>query len=164
MKAMTLATCSSSGRPSSAAPRRRSSRDTARANALSFIRFRTEAGFEVEHAPRWAHQRGGGDESGHFVAGVQRLLEQAFPGDAAVVGVRQDRAHDPLGISAALQLLAPAKRVIGGRRVALVVEVVQQRDRSPRLFVFTELPRVAPDGGFHGQRVLPQALARTSTR
>ena len=44
MNAMTLAMCSSSGKPSSSAPFRRSSRLTARANALSFIRFTTEAG------------------------------------------------------------------------------------------------------------------------
>ena len=39
---MTFPTCSSSGNPSSSAPRLRSSRLTARANALSFIRFSTD--------------------------------------------------------------------------------------------------------------------------
>ena len=70
MKAMTLATCSSSGKPSSAAPRRRSSRDTARANALSFIRLSTETACEVQDAFGGADERGSGDESGHFVACV----------------------------------------------------------------------------------------------
>ena len=37
MNRITLATWTSSGSPSSSAPRRRSSRETARANALSFI-------------------------------------------------------------------------------------------------------------------------------
>ena len=45
------------------------------------------------------------------------------------------------------------------RGVDLPVEVVQQRDRAPELFVLTEAPRVGAHGGLDGQRVTAQRLA-----
>ena len=48
---------------------------TARANALSFIRFITERRLEIEHALRRPHQRRRGDEARQLVAREQRLLE-----------------------------------------------------------------------------------------
>ena len=42
---------------------------------------------------------------------------------------------------------------------ALVVEIVQQRDDTPSLFVLAELPGVPADGRFHGQRVLQETVA-----
>ena len=100
-----------------------------------------------------------GDESGHLIAGVQCLLEGAFPRDIRVVGVRQDRTHDPVRIPTALQFLAATERMIGWRRVAFVVEVVQQRDDTPGGLVFAERPRVAAHGGLDRERMLAQALA-----
>ena len=49
--------------------------------------------------------------------------------------------------------------MIGRRRIALVVEVVEQRDDAPLLLVLAERARVAADGGLDGERVLAQALA-----
>ena len=43
--------------------------------------------------------------------------------------------------------------------IALVVEVVQQRDGAPVVFVLAELPRVAAHRGLDAEHVLPQALA-----
>src|SRR4029077_4911898 len=56
--------------------------------------------------------------------------------------------------------LDAAERVIRGLGVALVVEIVEQGDGGPGLFVLVELARVAADGGFDGEHVLAQALAR----
>ena len=97
---MTFVMCSSSGSPISSAPLRKSSRGTARANALSFIRLMTDDGLEVQHALRRPHERGRDDEPAHLVAGEQRPLELRLARHAGVVGVRQNRARHPLGIAA----------------------------------------------------------------
>jgi hypothetical protein len=44
-------------------------------------------------------------------------------------------------------------------REALVVEVVQQRDGAPVVFVLAELPRIAAHGRFDAEHVFPEALA-----
>ena len=89
--------------------------------------------FEVEHALRRPHQRRGGDEPGHLVAGEERLLERALPRHARVAGVREDRARAPTpGSRRRVQLLAAPERVIVERGIALVVDVVQQRHDAPR--------------------------------
>ena len=119
----------------------------------------TDDGLEVEDALRRPHQRRGGDEARHLVARVQRVLEPRLARHAGVVGVREDRARHPLGIALRLQDLDAAKRMVLLVGIALVVEVVQQRDDAPVVFVLAELPRVAAHRGFDRQHVLPQALA-----
>ena len=49
--------------------------------------------------------------------------------------------------------------MIAERRVPLVIEVVEQGDDAPLLFVGALLARVAAHRGFDRQRVLAQALA-----
>src|SRR5439155_722179 len=97
-------------------------------------------------------------EPGHFVAREQRLLQEPVARHAAVVGVREDRADHPLRILLLAQDLAAAKRMILEAGPPLVIEIVQQRDDAPALLVLAELPRVAAHGGFHGHRVLQEAL------
>jgi len=58
---------------------------------------------EVENALRGTHQRRGGDEPAQLVTREQRLLQGGLAGDPAVVGVRQDRPRDPLGVPQSLQ-------------------------------------------------------------
>ena len=72
--------------------------------------------------------------------------------------MREDGARHPFGIPAALKLVAPSKRMVGRRLIALVVEIVKQRDDAPCLLVLTERPRVAAHGRFDGERVFAQAL------
>ena len=102
---------------------------------------------------------GGGDEARHLVARVERLLEPRLARHAGVVGVRQDRARHPLGIALRLQDLDAAERMVLLIRIALVVEVVQQRDGAPVVLVLAELPRVAAHRRLDAQHVLAQALA-----
>ena len=56
-------------------------------------------------------------------------------------------------------MLAAFHRVIAKRRVALVVEIVQQRDDAPRVFVLAEGARVAAHRGLDRQGVLQETLA-----
>ena len=77
--------------------------------------------------------------------GEQRLLEPAVARHAAVVGVRENRASDPLGISLLAQDFATAEGVICRRRPALVIEIMQERHDAPGLLVFAKLARVAGD-------------------
>ena len=63
------------------------------------------------------------------------------------------------GIAERSQMLAALVGMIAERRIALVVEVVEQRDDAPLLFVLAELPRVAAHRGFDRERMLAQALA-----
>src|SRR5437762_546445 len=82
---------------------------------------------------------------------VDRLLELALARHAGIVRVREDGPRHPFRIPAALQLFAAAERVVGGRLVTLVIEVVQERDHPPRLLVFTEHARVAAHRRFDGE-------------
>ena len=160
MNPITLVMCSSSGRPSSSAPRAQVVAGHGAGERLVLHPLDHRRRLEVEHALRRPHERRGGDEAGHLVAGVQRLARAAISrGTPRVVGVRQDRARHPLGIALRLQDLDAAKRMVLLVGPALVVEVVQQRDDAPVLFVLAEQPRVAAHRGFDRQHVLAQALA-----
>jgi hypothetical protein len=44
-------------------------------------------------------------------------------------------------------------------RIALVIEIMQQRDDTPVVLVFAELTRVAAHGRLDRQHVLAQAIA-----
>ncbi len=80
-------------------------------------------------------------EAGELVAGEEHALEIALArGDVLqVVGVREHRAHEPLGIAELAQVRRAVLRMLVERGVALVVEVVQQRDVAPRLLVLAAL-------------------------
>ena len=73
--AMTLAMCSSSGRPSSSAPALQVVALHGAGKRLVLHPLHHRRRLEVEHALRRPHQRRGGDEARHLVAGEQRLLE-----------------------------------------------------------------------------------------
>ena len=92
-------------------------------------------GLEIEDALRRPDERGGGDEARQLVAGEQRLLQPAFARDAAVVGVRQDRARHPLRIAERRQNLDATVRMILAVGILLVVEVVHERDEAPLVLV-----------------------------
>src|SRR4029078_13037605 len=89
----------------------------------------------------------------------ERLLEPRLARDARVFRVRQNRARHPLGIALRLEDLDAAEGMVLLIGIALVVEVVQQRDRPPVVLVLAELPRVAAHRRFDAEHVLPQALA-----
>ena len=159
MNAMTLVTCSSSGRLSSSAPRAQIvARDVAR-KRLVLHPLDHRRRLEVEHALRRPDQRGGGDEASHLVAGIQRLLERGSrarrPSSRRATGSRASPIRDSRGAAA----LAAPERMVGRRLVALVVEIVQQRDRRPMPPRLRRTPCVAAHRRFDRQRVLAQALA-----
>src|SRR5262245_43269262 len=73
--------------------------------------------------------------------------------------MRENRTRHPLRIPAALKLLTSAERVVRGRLIPFVIEIVQQCDEAPGVFVFTELSRVTAHRRFDREGVLPKALA-----
>src|SRR5207302_1874439 len=102
---------------------------------------------QIENALARPDERGRGHEAGHFIARPERLFQPALARNAAVLGMREDRARDPLGVALLFQDFAAAERVIVERRPSLVVEVVEQADNPPRVFVLAERARVAADRG-----------------
>src|SRR5437667_2385142 len=115
---------------------------------------------QVENALARPHERCGGDESRHFIARKERLLDRRLARHAGDLRrMREDRADHPLRIAALAQNLAAAHRMITERRPALVVEIMKQRDDAPSLFILAELLRVAAYCGLDGERVLQETLA-----
>ncbi len=95
-----------------------------------------------------------------LVARDERSLDRRFrlnPGDFR--GVREDGPRHPFRIAQRPQVLATLVGMVAQRRVPLVVEVVEQRDDAPLLFVGALLPGIAAHRRLDGQRVLAQALA-----
>src|SRR6478752_1334539 len=78
--------------------------------------------------------------------------------------MRQDGARDPLRVAAPPQFLAAAKRVVGSGRKPLVVEIVQQANDTPVVFISSGEAGVTANRGFHRERMLPQAVARGPLR
>ena len=131
MNPITFVMCSSSGSPSSSAPGDEVLALDAARERLVLHPLHHRTGLEVQHALARTHERRGGDEARHLVAGEQRLLERAVARDAAVVGVRQDRSNHPLRVAVLAQDLAAPERMILERRPALVIEIVEERRRRP---------------------------------
>ncbi len=100
-------------------------------------------------------------EAGQLVAGEEHALEVALArGDVLqVVRVREHRAHEPLRVAELAQVRRAVLRVLVERRVALVVEVVQQRDVAPGVLVLAALARIGAHGGLDRVGVAPQRLA-----
>ena len=70
-----------------------------------------------------------------------------------VLGVRQHRLDQLLGVALLAQDRRAVLRMLVERGVDLVVEVVQQRRRAPELLVLPELLRVGADRRLDGERV-----------
>ena len=150
------------------APRRRcmtSSRLTPRANALSFIFFRTDLASTSCTLRDGLHERGGGDEPRELVHGEQRLRHRrrragrcsssAWPRIASRMSSGQPRARRMRTPSLGM-LLGGRVRVVGE---ALVVEVVDQPREPPALHVLAAAAGVGAHGRLHGEHVLPQGVA-----
>ena len=156
----TFSTCSSNGTPSSVAPFSSWSRGTCRAKPLSFIFFVDRAEVDLVEAAVRADVRDRDDEAGHLVAGVDDLGEQARARHAGVVAVAEDRLHDVVAIALAPELVRATERMV--RRVALVVEVVQEARRAPDLELVAGDPvpvlAVPGDRGLDRQAVAAQRV------
>ncbi len=142
-------------------PGRRSSRDTARANALSFIRFSDRRGLEIHHARLGRTSARRGHEAGHLVAGKQCLLRSRSRAERRN-SRRADRmaARHPGRVAATRQFLTPAER--SGRPPS---DIARSRSRGaapprPSPFHPREPSGIAADRRFDRQRMLSQALAR----
>src|ERR1043166_1158778 len=93
--------------PSSAAPSTTSSRLTARANALSFIFFRTDL------ASTSCTLRGGRRRAvGELVDGEQRLRHARLAGHVAIRGVAEDGAEHVVGPAPGSQYSHAVRRVL----------------------------------------------------
>ena len=100
------------------------------------------------------------NEARHLVAGVERAARAASRGRRRC-GRRatEHGADEPLRIAALAQHRRAVLGMLVERRVALVVEVVQQRDVAPRLLVLAELAGVGAHRRLDRQRVAEQRLA-----
>ena len=151
--------CSSSGRPSTSAPRAQVVALHRAGERLVLHPLDHRRGLEIEHALRRPHERRRGDEARPSRRRRTASSRAGLARHAGVVGVRQDRARHPLRIALLAQDLDAAERMVRRVGPALVVEVVEQRDDAPVLLVLAPQPRVAAHRGLDRQRVLPQALA-----
>src|SRR5512132_4056790 len=76
----------------------------------------------------------------------------------------EDRLQDVLRPAAlAQQPHAPGRMVlrwgVGGVRIALVIEIVNESGETPAFRIFAEMLRVGAHGGFDGEHVLSERLA-----
>ncbi len=93
MNPMTLAMCSSSGRPNlfGALPQIVAAHAFCKRLVLHPLHHRRR--LQISHAFRRPHQRGGRHEAGHLVAGEQYVLEHRFPWRIRVLAMRKNRAN-----------------------------------------------------------------------
>jgi hypothetical protein len=99
------------------------------------------------------------DETRQLVAGEQHLLEQCVAWQREVLGMREDGFDELLRVSLFAKNRCAVLRMLVQRRMDLVVEVVQQRGRSPELLVLVIEPRVEPHGRLDRERMPQQRLA-----
>jgi len=121
---------------------------------LELLRHRLRR--QVEQALRRPDESHGNDEADHFVDGVDAAVEVAPALHTGVVGMPEHRVDDLLGDPASPQLRRADERVFLERRVAVVVEVVQQADDAPEVFIAAHPTRIPPHAGFHRERMLDQ--------
>ncbi len=99
------------------------------------------------------------DEAGKLVAGVQVALQRALARQRQVVGVAQNRAAKPVGISGGLKRGLAVLGMLVKRGVSLVVEVVQKTDVAPDICIFSEFSGIGTHRGLGGKDVAPEPLA-----
>ena len=73
--------------------------------------------------------------------------------------MRFDGVNHVLGVASLAEDLRTFEGMVRGIGPALIVEIVQQPDDAPFLFVFVQLAGIGPHRRFDGQHVLAQALA-----
>ncbi len=78
--------------------------------------------------------------------------------------MREDGLDDLLGPALLAEDRRAVLRVLLEGRMALVVEVVEERDGAPQLLVLAAQARVVPDRGLDRERVPEQRLARRVAR
>ena len=125
------------------------------------LQFLFDAGGSQSLQARWSDQSTRGEEPAQFVAGIQRLVE---PRDtrasvAEIVRVRLDRIDHVVGITAFLQDRRPLERMVGRIGPALIIEVMEQPDGPPFLFVLTKLAGIRAASRFDREHVLDEAFA-----
>ena len=98
-------------------------------------------------------------EAGELVAGEERPLELRVPRHLEVLGVGEDGLDDLVGPALLAQDRGAVLGVLVERRMHLVVEVVEERDRAPELLVLPDLAGVPADAGLHGEGVTAERLA-----
>src|ERR1700680_1034066 len=91
------------------------------------------------------------------------MLKRRLPRHVAVIRVRKDRPHNLLGVASLAQNLGAFCRMLLILRMslvgpALIVEIVQQRRKSPSLFISALLPGISANASFHRQHMLAQTL------
>src|SRR3989449_1549186 len=106
-----------------------------------------------------AHERHRVDETRQLVARVQGPVEECDARHPGIVGVGQDRVHDPLRYAARQENLGALHGMVRGARVHLVVEVVERARRTPRVWILAVLRRVGAHRGLDGAGVLAEAIA-----
>src|SRR5579864_498395 len=144
---MQNAMCSSRSTPRSRAPFTMSSRLTVRAKALSFIFLRTDfASTSANDFP--------GLTSAQAVMNPARTLA----GDAGIFRVRHNRAANLVGIFALFQNFVALVRMLLRAGILFVIEIVDQSDHAPQVFVCGKLSRIGAHAGFYSQSMLAQAF------
>ena len=103
-------------------------------------------------------------EARELVAGEERPLERRVARQLEMLGVREHRLDQLLGVALLAQDRRAVLRMLVERRVDLVVEVVQERDAAPELLVLAVATRVETDRGLDRERVAKQRLARRVAR
>ena len=101
-------------------------------------------------------------ETAELVRGEKRASHVRIARHAGVRRVAHDRADEAFGITAAAENVRARKRMLVRRGKHLVVEVVEQPDHSPFIFIGGSVvvsPGTRAHGGFHGQGMLAQAIA-----
>ena len=157
---ITTMMCSSRSTPSSSAPSITSSRLTPDAKLFCFSFLRTDLGSSVER-PSGPHERARMHEAGELVACEQDVLEVGLSRRDVlqVVGVRQDRADEPLRVAGVPQVRGTVLGMLVEGRVPLVVEVVQQGHAAPRVLVGAAPAGVCANRGLDRVGVTAQRLA-----
>ena len=131
--------------------------DAAREGFVLHLLFHA-GGVHFKDAAIGFHVGDGGDEPCQLVAGVEHLFERGNARHAAVVGVREDRAADLFVHSALGQHRLAQHRMVGGLRVNLPIEIVEQRGEAPLVFVLAKLAGVGGDAGLYRQSVLAESF------
>jgi hypothetical protein len=98
-------------------------------------------------------------EPRQLVARKECLLQRRVARQLEVLGVREDRVDQLLGVALLPEDRSAVLGMLVERRVHLVVEIVEEGGGAPELLVFAETARVTGHRSFDGERVPPQRFA-----